>query len=153
MSTSTLFGCLPKQLVLPAETAQSELYFWSVRLERRLEWLWGDKAPATLSRRARRRWSGRRLARAMKARRELRAVNALYVARGGILGDTWTDLPSTPTLKAAEAQLRVLYYFDGLLKSMLNRHPYETIADFSAAVDEATMDCESVYWRYWDSLE
>lgn len=69
------------------------------------------------------------------------------------MGDSWSCLPTTPSLKAAEAQLKVLQYFDGLLKSMINRHPHETIMDFSAAVDEATMDCETVYWNYWDSLE
>ena len=88
----------------------------------------------------------------MKLLRELRTVNALYVARGGLMGDSWTDLPSTPTLKAAEAQLRVLCYFDRLLKAFLNRWPRETIADLDAAVDEATAHCEAVYKCYWDSL-
>lgn len=153
MVTTALFGKLPTPLVLPAETAQNELYAWAQALERRLEWLWGKKAPATLSRRSRQRWSGRRLARAMRLLRELRTVNALYAARGGLMGDTWTDLPSTPSLKAAEAQLRVLCYFDRLLKAFLNRWPRETIADLDQAMDEATMICESVYWCYWNSLE
>lgn len=153
METTCLFGRLPKQLLLPADTAQSELHCWALTLERRLERLWGEKAPATLSRRSRRRWSGRRLALAMKTYRDLRTVNALYVARGGLLGDSWTDLPSTPSLKAAEAQLRVLHYFDSLLKAFLNRMPGETIADLDAAVDEATAHCEAVYRHYWDSLE
>ena len=97
-------------------------------------------------------WSGRRLARVMRLRKELRIINALYAARGGLLGDSWTMLPSTPTLKAAEAQLRVLCYFDRLLKAFLNRWPRETIADLDKAVDEATAHCEAVYKRYWDSL-
>ena len=152
MVTTSLFGKLPAPLVLAAETAQSELYLWAAALEGRIEVLWGQKAPATYSRRARLRWSGRRLARVMKLLRELRTVNALYVARGGLMGDSWTDLPSTPTLKAAEAQLRVLCYFDRLLKAFLNRWPRETIADLDKAVDEATAHCEAVYKRYWDSL-
>lgn len=69
------------------------------------------------------------------------------------MGDTWTDLPSTPSLKAAEAQLRVLHYFDKLLKAFINRWPRETIVDLDAAMDEATMICETVYWCYWNSLE
>ena len=42
--------------------------------------------------------------------------------------------------------MRVLCYFDRLLKAYLNRMPSETIADLDVAVEEATMICESVYW-------
>ena len=152
MEPTALFGKLPRKLILPSEEAQYELYRWYQALHRRLEELWGRKCPRRLPRRSRLRWSGRRLARVMRLLRELRTVNALYVARGGLLGDTWSDLPSTPNLETAEAQLRVLCYFDRLLKAFLNRHPRETIADLDEAVDEATAHCEAVYKRYWDSL-
>lgn len=46
MVTTALFGRLPTPLILPAETAQNELYCWALTLERRLECLWGDKPPA-----------------------------------------------------------------------------------------------------------
>ena len=152
MEPTALFGKLPRKLILPSEEAQYELYRWYQALHRRLEELWGRKCPRRLPRRSRLRWSGRRLALAMQTCRALRTVNALYVARGGLTGDSWTDLPSTPPLKAAEAQLRVLHYFDSLLKAFINRWPRETIADLDAAVDEATVHCEAVYKRYWDSL-
>ena len=89
----------------------------------------------------------------MRLRKELRIINALYVARGGLLGDSWTMLPSTPSLEAAKAQLRVLSYFDSLLKAYLNRWPRETITDIDKAMDEATAQCKAIYRRYWDSLE
>ena len=153
MSFSCLFGKLPKELVRTAEVAQYELFLWAQALERSLYLEWVQKAPATLSRRARQKWSGRRLARVMRLRKELRIINALYVARGGLLGDSWTMLPSTPSLEAAKAQLRVLSYFDSLLKAYLNRWPRETITDIDKAMDEATAQCKTIYRRYWDSLE
>ena len=153
MSFSCLFGKLPEELVRTAEVAQYELVLWAQALERSLYLEWVQKAPATLSRRARQKWSGRRLARVMRLRKELRIINALYAARGGLLGDSWTMLPSTPSLEAAKAQLRVLNYFDSLLKAYLNRWPRETITDIDKAMDEATAQCKAIYRRYWNGLE
>ena len=153
MEPTVLFGRIPEELLLPADTAQYELFLWNQALERRLYREWCEKAPTNLSRRSRMKWSGRRLARAMRLRKEQRIVNALFVARGGILGDSWARLPATPNLETATAQLRALAAFDDILQAYINRWPRETLKDYDAASDEATAQCKAVYWHYWNSLE
>lgn len=153
MYLSALFGILPKGLVLDADEAQHALYLWYCKLERELEELWGKPLPRNVTRRRARRLQGMKLAMDIKIRREMRIINALYKARYGYVLSGWANLPATPTIETAKAQLEVLFRQKSHVNAFMDQLDEETILQRYRELQKAKDHCEAEYKKYWNSLK
>lgn len=149
MYLSALFGILPKALVLDADEAQHALYLWYCKLERELEELWGKPLPRNVTRRRAHRLQGMKLASDIK----IRIINALYKARYGYVLSGWANLPATPTIGAAKAQLEVLFRQKSHVNAFMDQLGEETIQQRYRELQKAKDHCEAVYREYWNSLK
>ena len=80
-------------------------------------------------------------------------INVLSIERGSLQDQKWTSLPSTPNVKTAKAQLRVIAAFKRLLRSFLAHENSGIINARDKELTEAVAACEAAYQEYWNGLK